>query len=169
MSSGGSAGKQRGGEMPKDPAENQDQYKIQGGFLNEYELEQNKGVYEESAQQTPDEAPVEGLRGAAEPGLPQNVAERIRQVEERAHEIVERRRAKQGGGAAEGASRKGAGKAAAKKSAKAGAKKSVKGAGAVGSKKAAGKKGGAKKGAAKAASKKGGAAGSSKKGGAAKK
>src|SRR5687767_6407597 len=182
MSSGGSAGKQRGGEMPKDPAENQDQYKIQGGFLNEYELEQNKGVYEESAQQASDEAPVEGLRGAAEPGLPQNVAERIRQVEERAHEIVERRRAKQGGGAPEGASKKGAGKAAAKKSAKAGAKKpakgaakkSVKGAGAVGSKKAAGKKGaaksgGAKKGAAKAASKKGGAAGSSKKGGAAKK
>src|SRR5215212_2764631 len=107
--------------MPKDRAEVQDQYKIGGGFLNEYEFNQSKGEYEEQTHQTPDDAPVEGLRGAAEPGLPENVAERIRQVEERAHEIVERRRAKQGGGA-----QKGAGKSA-KKSAPA-AKKAAKGA-----------------------------------------
>src|SRR5919107_943751 len=99
MSSGAPGEKQRGGEMPKDPAENQDQYKIQGGFLNEYEFNQSKGEYEEQSHPAPDDAPVEGLRGAAEPGLPENVAERIRQVEERAHEIVERRRAKQLGGA----------------------------------------------------------------------
>ena len=32
-------GNQRGGEMPKDRAEVQDQYKIGGGSLNEYEYE----------------------------------------------------------------------------------------------------------------------------------
>src|SRR5215208_3402924 len=87
--------------MPKDRAEVQDQYKIGGGSLNEYEYEQSKGEYEEQAHPVPDDAPVEGLRGAAEPGLPENVAERIRQVEESAHEIVERRRAKQRGGGAQ--------------------------------------------------------------------
>src|SRR5215208_954797 len=105
MSSGAPGVKQRGGEMPKDRAEVQDQYKIGGGSLNEYEFEQSKGEYEEQAHQTPEGAPVEGLRGAAEPNAPQNVAERIRQVEERAHEIVERRRAKQGGGAQKGAAK----------------------------------------------------------------
>src|SRR5215213_1842280 len=100
MSSAASGLKIRGGAMPKDPAEVQDQYKIEGGFLNEHEFTLNKGDMEEQAHQTPDDAPVEGLRGAAEPGLPENVAKRIRQVEERAHEIVERRRAKQGGAAA---------------------------------------------------------------------
>src|ERR1044071_2861462 len=96
-------GNQRGGEMPKDRAEVQDQYKIGGGSLNEYEYGQSKGEYEEQTHQVPDDAPVEGLRGAAEPGLPENVAERIRQVEERAHEIVEKRRAKQRGGAGKAA------------------------------------------------------------------
>src|SRR5215218_3925105 len=97
--------------MPKDPAEVQDQYKIEGGFLNEHEFNLNKGEMEEQAHQVPDDVPVEGLRGASEPGLPENVAERIRQVEERAHEIVERRRAKRGGGGAvKGAAKKSAGK-----------------------------------------------------------
>src|SRR5829696_9902653 len=117
--------------MPKDRAEVQDQYKIGGGSLNEYEYEQSKGEYEEQAHQVPDDAPVEGLRGAAEPGLPENVAERIRQVEERAHEIVERRRAKRGGGGAvKGAAKKSAGKSAPK----AAAKKPAKGAASVGAK-----------------------------------
>ena len=153
--------------MPKDPAEIQDRYKIGGGSLNEYEYEQSKGEYEEQAHQVPDDAPVEGLRGASEPGLPENVAERIRQVEERAHEIVERRRAKQGGGgvAQKGAAKKAAKKAAAKKpakAAKAGAKKAA-------AKKGSAKKASAKKGAAKkSGAKKGGAKGSAKKGGAKK-
>ena len=85
--------------MPKDRAEVQDQYKIGGGFLNEYEFNQGKGEMEEQEHQTPDDAPVEGLRGASEPNAPQNIAERIREIEERAHEIVERRRRKQGVGA----------------------------------------------------------------------
>src|ERR1043165_6048118 len=115
MSSGAAGVNQRGGEMPKDRAEVQDQYKIGGGSLNEYEVEQNKGEYEEQAHQASDAAPVEGLRGASEPGLPENVAERIRQVEERAHEIVEKRRAKQRGGAGKAAQKSAP---AAKKSAK---------------------------------------------------
>src|SRR5215207_9130895 len=112
--------------MPKDRAEVQDQYKIGGGSLNEYEYEQSKGEYEEQSHPTPDDAPVEGLRGAAEPGLPENVAERIRQVEERAHEIVERRRAKQRGGAGQAAGQSAKKSAqASKKSAKGGAKKAA--------------------------------------------
>src|SRR5215210_5310225 len=109
MSSAAPGVTQRGGEMPKDRAEVQDQYKIGGGSLNEYEYGQSKGAYEEQAHQSPEGAPAEGLQGAAEPNAPQNVAERIRQVEERAHEIVERRRAKQGGAAQQGAG-KGAGR-----------------------------------------------------------
>src|SRR5215207_1256115 len=141
--------------MPKDRAEVQDQYKIGGGSLNEYEYEQSKGEYEEQTHQVPDDAPVEVLRGAAEPGLPENVAERIRQVEERAHEIVERRRAKQGGGGAGKAAKKSAKKPAqaSKKAAKGAAK-----AAAGGAKKGAGKKGAGKKGAAKSGGAKKGAA-----------
>jgi hypothetical protein len=142
--------------MPKDRAEVQDQYKIDGGSLNEYEYEQSKGEYEEQTHPVPDDAPVEGLRGAAEPGLPENVAERIREVEQRAHEIVERRRAKQRGGTGTAATK------AAKKSAPA-AKKAAKGATkAAAAKKGTAKSGGASKGGAKGSAKKGGA----KKGGA---
>src|SRR4051812_37628825 len=113
--------------MPKDRAEVQDQYKIGGGSLNEYEFNQDKGEMEEQERQTPEGAHAEGLHGADEPNAPRNVAERIRQVEQRAHEIVERRRAKQSPGGAgksvksDGKSTKSAGKGskkAAKKSAK---------------------------------------------------
>ena len=149
---------QRGGAMPKDPAENQDQYKIRGGFLNEYELNQGKGAMEEQSHPLPDDAPVEGLRGAAEPGLPENVAERIRQVEERAHEIVERRRAKQGGGAVKAAKKPAkrpaqASKKAAKGAAKGAARKGAAKKGAA-AKKGGGSKGAAKKGAVKVGAKK---------------
>src|SRR3954462_7417076 len=95
--------------MPKDRAEVQDQYKIGGGSLNEYEFNRDKGEMEEQEHQTPEGVHVEGLHGADEPNAPQNVAERIKQVEQRAHEIVERRRAKQSSGGA--ASKGGAGKA----------------------------------------------------------
>jgi hypothetical protein len=150
--------------MPKDRAEVQDQYKIGGGSLNEYEYEQSKGEYEEQTHQAPDDAPVEGLRGAAEPGLPENVAERIRRVEERAHEVVERRRAKQGGGA-----QKGAAKAASKKGGAKGAAKKVGAAKKAGGAKGAAKKGAAKKSAAKkSAAGKGGAKSAAGKGGAKK-
>jgi hypothetical protein len=168
--------------MPKDRAEVQDQYKIGGGSLNEYEFNQGKGEMEEQEHQTPEGGYVaEGLHGADEPNAPQNVAERIREVEQRAHEIVERRRAKAGAGKSASKSAKSAGKSAGKtakksaskaagKSAKKAAKKpaaskgSKSGAGKKGTSKSAGKKsGGAKKGAGKAAGKKGAA---SKKGGA---
>ena len=122
--------------MPKDRAEVQDQYKIGGGSLNEYEFNQSKGEVEEQEHQTPEGGHVEGLRGADEPNQPQNVAERIKQVEERAHEIVERRRAKASGGAAS--------KAGSSKSAKKSSKKSAAKTAAKSSKKAAKKSSGKK-------------------------
>ncbi len=33
--------------MPKDPTKNVDRYKIRGGTLNEYELDENQEAYEE--------------------------------------------------------------------------------------------------------------------------
>jgi hypothetical protein len=99
--------------MPKDRAENIDRYKIRGGQLNEYEFEQNEG--ELTAQEHEhSEHGGEGLHGASEPNSPQNVAERIREVERHAHEIVERRRAKQSAGASskKGAAKKGSTKRA---------------------------------------------------------
>jgi hypothetical protein len=180
-------GRNEGGEMPKDRAEVQDQYKIGGGQLNEYEFNQGKGEMEEQEHQTPEGGHVEGLRGADEPNAPQNVAERIREVEQRAHEIVERRRAKAPGGAGGAAAKstKSAGKAAksgaksagkaAKKSAKKSSKKSAKKSSKKTAKKAAASKGSkagaGKKGASKSASKKSGGVkkAGTKKGGASKK
>jgi hypothetical protein len=154
--------------MPKDRAEVQDQYKIGGGSLNEYEFDRSKGEMEEQERQSPEGTPAEGLHGAAESNAPQNVAARIRQVEERAHEIVERRRAKQSGSTARtGSAQKGAGKAAqksAQKSSGASKKASVKKAGKASAKtggaakKGGAKKGGAKKGSAKKVAAKKGAA-----------
>jgi hypothetical protein len=151
--------------MPKDRAEVQDQYKIGGGQLNEYEFNQGKGEMEEQEHPAPEGGHVEGLRGADEPNAPQNVAERIREVEQRAHEIVERRRAKASGGAA---SKGGAGKVsmkqqnaenmAAGKASKKSTKKSAKKSGAKAAKKSS------KKTAKKAAAGKGSKAGASKKG-----
>ena len=185
MSSAASDAADTGGEMPKDRAEAQDQYKIGGGSLNEFEFDQSKGEMEERERQTPEGAHAEGLHGAEEPNAPQNVAERVRQVEERAHEIVERRRRKQSTGGA--ASKGGAGKAslkstnaenrAAGKAAKSGSKsaaKSVKkSAGGKGSKADAGKKGasksaGKKSGGAKKAASKGSKKGAAKGGGSTK-
>src|SRR5205085_1335154 len=85
--------------MPKDRTENVDRYKVRGGQLNEYELERNEGEFESARAGSQPEG-GEGLRGADEPNAPRRVAERIQQVEQRAHEIVERRRAKQAGGSA---------------------------------------------------------------------
>src|SRR5438270_7720580 len=107
--------------MPKDRTENVDRYKVRGGQLNEYELERNEGEFE-SARASSQPEGGEGLRGADEPNAPRRIAERIQQVEQRAHETVERRRAKQAGGRA---SKKGARKGGAKKAGKS-AKKSTK-------------------------------------------
>lgn len=144
--------------MPKDRAEVQDQYKIGGGSLNEFEFDQSKGEMEEQEHARPGGEHGEGLlRGAAEPNAPQNVAGRTRRVEEAAHEKVERLRAKRGEGrkgaaagskrgAKKGAAKKGAGKGGAGKAAKGGAgKKTTKG-GAQKSTKGGSKRGAAKKG-----------------------
>lgn len=71
--------------MPKDPAENINRYKIRGGQVNEYETQQNEGELERQDDDTERQAPgvpAEGLQGAAEPGLPQNVAKRIQLIQE---------------------------------------------------------------------------------------
>ena len=144
--------------MPKDRAEVQDQYKIGGGQLNEYEFDINKGAVEGQASQ--EGVVAEGLQGAAEPGLPQNVAERIRQVEEAARRKVGRRsdsgetravtgRAQAGaqGGAAKkggGAARKGAAKKAAGGAKRVAEKSGTISRGGKTAAKSAGKKGGTK-------------------------
>src|SRR5437588_6697983 len=136
--------------MPKDRTENIDRYKVRGGQLNEYELERNEGEFEDSRASSQPEG-GEGLRGADEPNAPRRIAERIQQVEQRAHEIVERRRAKQAGGRA---SKKGARKGGAKKAGrKTAGKKSTKKSAKKASKKVAGKA--AKKSAKKTAARKG--------------
>jgi DNA end-binding protein Ku len=130
--------------MGKDRTENIDRYKVRGGHLNEYEYQRNEGELEESREGGGPEGGEGLLRGAAEPNAPQNLAERIRQIEQRAHEIVERRRAKRGEG---GAGRQGA----------AGAKKGASRGGAKRGVKRAAKKGGAGKAAAKGGASKRGA------------
>lgn len=68
--------------MPKDPTENIGRYKIRGGQINEYEFQQNEGEIEaQEGRERAEDLPVEGLQGAVEPGLPQNVAKRIQQIE----------------------------------------------------------------------------------------
>src|SRR2546423_11204304 len=160
--------------MPKDRTENVDRYKVRGGQLNEYELERNEGEFESARAGSQSEG-GEGLRGADEPNAPRRVAERIQQVEQRAHEIVERRRAKQAGGSA---SKKGARKGGAKKAGKkkTAGKKSTKKSSKKASKKVAGKaakksakktaarKGSKSRGAKKRAAKKGSKKGAAKKG-----
>ncbi|MCA1634212.1 MAG: hypothetical protein LC802_11090 [Acidobacteria bacterium] len=110
--------------MPKDPAENQDQYKIAGGQLNEYEFQQNEGAMTE--QERHDSLPhgAEGLRGADEPNAPQNVAERIRQLTEQVQERAQRQREKE---AAKAAAQKAARRGGAKKSASGGSGKAARG------------------------------------------
>src|SRR2546421_39007 len=162
--------------MPKDRTENVDRYKVRGGQLNEYELERNEGEFESARAGSQSEG-GEGLRGADEPNAPRRVAERIQQVEQRAHEIVERRRAKQAGGraskkgarksGAKKAGRKTAGKKSTKTSKKAskkvvgkGAKKSAK----KSAKKTAARKGSKSRGAKKSGARKGSRKGSAKEG-----
>ena len=149
--------------MPKDRTENIDRYKVRGGQLNEYELERNEGEFEDARAGSQPEG-GEGLRGADEPNAPRRVAERIQQVEQRAHEIVERRRAKQAGGSAsKKGARKGGAKKAGKKRAGKSAKKTIKKTAGKSAKKSAkqktarkgSKSRGAKKGAKKGAAKKG--------------
>jgi|SRR2546423_2638046 len=159
--------------MPKDRTENVDRYKVRGGQLNEYELERNEGEFESARAGSQPEG-GEGLRGADEPNAPRRVAERIQQVEQRAHEIVERRRAKQAGGSAskksarkggaKKAGKKTAGKKSTKKSSKKTSKKMAGKAAKKSAKKTAARKGSKSRGAKKGAAKKGSKKGAAKKG-----
>src|SRR2546421_9541910 len=150
--------------MPKDRTENVDRYKVRGGQLNEYELERNEGEFESARAGSQSEG-GEGLRGADEPNAPRRVAERIQQVEQRAHEIVERRRAKQAGGSAsKKGARKGGAKKAGKKRAGKSAKKTIKKTAGKSAKKTTARKGSKSRGAKKGAAKKGSKKGAAKKG-----
>lgn len=109
--------------MPKgNPGRLKDRFEIRGELVpNEYEYQQQHGeMTEEEHENFP---PAEGQSGVPEAGSsPQEQrAAEIAQIEARAHEIVERRRAKQGKATKSGASktvaRKGAKKSASKKSA----------------------------------------------------
>jgi hypothetical protein len=78
--------------MPKDPAENINQYKIRGGTLNEFEFHKNQEELSEQER--------ERLRLAEEqtdmlPGdPPQVVAERVKELETKVHEKAEKLKAK---------------------------------------------------------------------------
>jgi hypothetical protein len=114
--------------MPKDKTENIDRYKIRGGHINEFEFSLNEGAMTEQERERFDEQHGEGLHGASEPGAPQNVAQRIRHVEEVAREKVKHRREQQGGAAAAktaGAKKSGKKSGAASKSTSGRAKKSA--------------------------------------------
>ena len=78
--------------MPKDPAENQDQYKIGGGFLNEFEFQQNKGALTEEEHQRFLRQQEERQAGEAEtaPRQPESEAERIAQMMEDARVKAEK-------------------------------------------------------------------------------
>lgn len=151
--------------MPKDPAENKGRYEIRGGQINEYEFQQNEGEIErQDAGERPEGLPAEGLQGASEPGLPQNVARRIEEVEAAVQAKVNKSTPPAGAQAAKSAKGGAAKKAAAPKPA---AKKAATAKSAA--KKSAAKKGVTKKAAKKVAAKKTAAAKSGAKKGAAKK
>ena len=102
--------------MPKDRVDVQDQYKS-GGTLNEFEFTQNQRALAEHEHQTPPGQTPDAEAIASLPS-PLDEAERIRQVTAAAHEIVERRRAKQAGHSSKDvAAKSGANKSSAKKSA----------------------------------------------------
>ncbi|MGB7926429.1 MAG: hypothetical protein WCF57_24525, partial [Pyrinomonadaceae bacterium] len=75
--------------MPKDPAENQDQYKIGGGFLNEFEFQQNKGALTEEEHQRFQRQQEERQEGEAD-REPQSEAERIERMMEDARVKAEK-------------------------------------------------------------------------------
>ncbi|HKC62602.1 MAG TPA: hypothetical protein VKB86_03145 [Pyrinomonadaceae bacterium] len=156
--------------MPKgNPGRLKDRFEIRGELVpNEYEYQQQHGEMTEQENFPPAEGQDVPEAGSS----PQEQRRaRIAETEARAHEIVERRRAKQGksaqSGASKGGGRKGAKKSARKKSAAKRGRASSKGRAAGGAKKSASKRGAKKSSAKKGGGKK--SAGKSKKAGARKK
>jgi hypothetical protein len=66
--------------MPKDPANNIDRYKIDGGELNEYEFQRNQEEFSEPPSETP-----ENLI----PGTPPEIS--VPEIVSSAHEVVQKR------------------------------------------------------------------------------
>ena len=76
--------------MPKDPAENINQYKIRGGTLNEFEFHRNQ---EELSEQEKEQLAAE--QTDLLPGdPPQVVAQRVKELEAEVHEKAEKLKAK---------------------------------------------------------------------------
>jgi hypothetical protein len=77
--------------MPKDRAENQGLYKIQGGTLNEYEFTRNQEALSQEERERAERLQPNNLL----PGTPPQVeAERIAELTAEVHELVQRRKAK---------------------------------------------------------------------------
>ena len=142
-------------KMPKgNPGRLKDRFEIRGELVpNEYEYQQQHGEMTEQEHENFPSAEGEGGAPEAVSSPQEHRAAQIAQIEARAHEIVERRRAKQSkraqSRASKGGTRKGARKSATKRSA---AKKGL----AAGKRRASGvaKKSAAKRGAKKSSAKK---------------
>jgi len=68
--------------MPKDPANNIDRFKIDGGELNEYEFQSNQEEFSEP--EPPSETPENLI-----PGTPPEIS--VPEIVSSAHEVVEKR------------------------------------------------------------------------------
>src|SRR5688500_17984927 len=94
----------KGGRMPKDPTRNINQYKIEGGQLNEFEFNRNQGEISREEQER-FERQEEERHGRAEdsPPAPKSEGERIAQMtaaaKKRAGENLKRRQKQSGKGA----------------------------------------------------------------------
>lgn len=133
--------------MPKgNPGRLKDRFEIHGALIpNEYAYQQQHGeMTEDEHENFP---PTEGQDNVPEAGSSpqQQRRERIAEVEARAHETVERRRAKQSksaqSGVSKGVAQKSAGKSSAKKSAAKKGRGASKGSASGGAKKSAAKRG----------------------------
>jgi hypothetical protein len=76
--------------MPKDPAENINQYKIRGGTLNEFDFHKNQEELSEQEKEHLAAEQTDLLPGDP----PQVVAQRVKELEAEVHEKVEKLKAK---------------------------------------------------------------------------
>jgi hypothetical protein len=76
--------------MPKDPAENINQYKIRGGTLNEFEFHKNQEELSEQEKEHMAAGQTDLLPGDP----PQVVAQRVKELEAEVHEKAEKLKAK---------------------------------------------------------------------------
>jgi hypothetical protein len=79
--------------MPKDPAENINQYKIRGGTLNEFDFHKNQEELSEQEKEAAEQLAAE--QTDLLPGDPPQVAaQRVKELEAEVHEKAEKLKAK---------------------------------------------------------------------------